>query len=461
MLIISPSDLGSAEFRSDYRTRYAYAAGSMYRGISSAELVSCMARHGLMAFLGTGGLPVNEIRRTVLRLREELGGDAVIGANLLASPTLPEREDQAVSTYLALGVRHVEAAAFTEVTPALVRYRASGAYLNDEGRPAAHNLLMVKLSSPRLAEAFMSPPSQDVLNGLVARGLLTAKEMEAASKLPIASDVCAEGDSGGHTDARNPLVLFPEIARRRDEAMHRHGYARRIRVGTAGGLGSPESIAAAFTAGADFVVTGSVNQCTPQAGTSDAVKDLLAALDTEGTAYAPSPDLFELGSKVQVARAGSLFAPRANKLYELYRRYGSLDGLDERTARTLQDSWFGRSFDDIWAEARAHALLTRPDAAVRADQNPRLRMAMVFRWWFIRTTRAALAGDQEGLTDFQIHCGPAMGAFNRFVAGTALEEWRNRHANRVADALMGGAATVLEERLRQWSGHADLTVGSM
>ncbi|MBY8854439.1 acyltransferase, partial [Saccharothrix sp. MB29] len=81
-------------------------------------------------------------------------------------------------------------------------------------------------------------------------------------------------------------------------------YARRVRVGAAGGLGSPEAEAAVFLLGAEFVVTGSINQCTPEAGVSDDVKDLLAGLDVQDTAYAPAGDMFELGARVQVARRG-------------------------------------------------------------------------------------------------------------------------------------------------------------
>ena len=47
------------------------------------------------------------------------------------------------------------------------------------------------------------------------------------------------------------------------------------RLGAAGGLGVPEAVAAAFVLGADFVLTGSINQCTAECGTSERVKDML------------------------------------------------------------------------------------------------------------------------------------------------------------------------------------------
>ena len=60
-----------------------------------------------------------------------------------------------------------------------------------------------------------------------------------------------------------------------------------IRVGAAGGIGAPEAAAAAFVMGADFVLTGSINQCTVEAGMSDAVKDLLLEINVQDTGYAP------------------------------------------------------------------------------------------------------------------------------------------------------------------------------
>ena len=42
--------------------------------------------------------------------------------------------------------------------------------------------------------------------------------------------------------------------------------------------------------------------------------------------------------------------------------------------------------------------------------------------------------------DYQIWCGPAMGAFNNWVKGTYLENYQNRQAVDVAENIMLGAA---------------------
>jgi trans-AT polyketide synthase/acyltransferase/oxidoreductase domain-containing protein len=75
-------------------------------------------------------------------------------------------------------------------------------------------------------------------------------------------------------------------------------------------------------------------------------------------------------------------------------------------------------------------------------------MALVFRWYFVHTNRLALRGDPAEKVDYQIHCGPAMGAFNQWIKGTDLEDWRNRHVDEIAVRLMRAAAEFLDDRFR-------------
>ena len=121
--------------------------------------------------------------------------------------------------------------------------------------------------------------------------------------------------TGGHTDQGVALALMPAMFRLRDDLMARHRYHRKIRVGAAGGIGTPHAAAAAFVMGADFILTGSINQCTVEAGTSDAVKDMLQEINVQDTAYAPAGDMFEIGARVQVLKKGLFFPARANKLH--------------------------------------------------------------------------------------------------------------------------------------------------
>jgi trans-AT polyketide synthase/acyltransferase/oxidoreductase domain-containing protein len=439
--------LGSAGFRRDYGVRLAYVAGSMYHGIASTEMVIAMGRAGLLGFFGAGGLPVAEVDAAITRLQDELGSDGCYGVNLLATLDNPALEEQLVDLYLRRGVRFVEAAAYPQVTAPLVRWRYTGARLADGQPPVAANHVLAKVSRPEVAEAFMSPAPEKMVAGLLAAGQLTEEEAEAARRLPVAQDVCAECDSAGHTDRGNPLTLLPSMLRLRDDLMRRHGYAQPIRLGAAGGLGCPEALAVAFLLGADFVVTGSINQCTVQAGTSDVVKDMLASLDVSDTGYAPAGDMFELGAVVQVARKGTLFPARAGRLYQVYRRYRSWAEVSARERATIENQYLGRAFEDVWADTREYLARRHPEELARAERDEHRRMALVFRWYFRHSTDVALAGQADARVDYQVHCGPAMGAFNRWAAGTQLQDWRARDVADIAERLMRGAGDLLDERL--------------
>ena len=141
----------------------------------------------------------------------------------------------------------------------------------------------------------------------------------------MAEDLTAEADSGGHTDNQPAIVLLPTMLALRDRMQAQYRYDRPLRVGAAGGISTPWSAAAALAMGAAYLVTGSVNQSCVEAGTSDAVRRMLAQAQQADIAMAPAADMFEMGVKVQVLKRGTMFAMRAAKLYELYRAHDSLE----------------------------------------------------------------------------------------------------------------------------------------
>jgi trans-AT polyketide synthase/acyltransferase/oxidoreductase domain-containing protein len=73
-------------------------------------------------------------------------------------------------------------------------------------------------------------------------------------------------------------------------------------------------------------------------------------------------------------------------------------------------------------------------------------MTLIFGWYFNYSSRLALEGIHEHRLDYQIHTGPALGAFNQWVKGTELENWRSRHVNEIAEKLMAGTVAVLNGR---------------
>ncbi len=81
-------------------------------------------------------------------------------------------------------------------------------------------------------------------------------------------------------------------------------------------------------------------------------------------------------------------------------------------------------------------------------------MALVFRSYLGLSSRWAVAGEPDRGTDYQIWCGPAMGAFNSWVRGSFLEKVASRTAVQVARNLMEGAAAVTRAQQLRASGLA-------
>ena len=79
--------------------------------------------------------------------------------------------------------------------------------------------------------------------------------------------------------------------------------------------------------GAAYIVTGAINQACVEAGASEHTRKLLSQASMTEVIMAPAADMFEMGVRVQVLKAGTLFPMRASKLYELYNRYNSIDAI--------------------------------------------------------------------------------------------------------------------------------------
>ncbi|MFB6264181.1 MAG: 2-nitropropane dioxygenase, partial [Bradymonadaceae bacterium] len=230
-----------------------------------------------------------------------------------------------------------------------------------------------------------------------------------------------------------------------------HGYDRPLRVGAAGGLGTPAAVASALALGADYVVTGSVNQATVESGLSDAGKRLLAEADPAETETAPSADRFEQGADVQVLGRGTMFAQRANRLGRLYRRYDSLEDLPAEQIEFLEEELFDAPLGEVREQTRAYWKDRAPEVADRARRDGRREMALVFRRYLGRSSSWAFEGAPDRRADYQIWCGPAMGAFNRWVEGSFLEDLSERTVGQIARNLLEGAAVATRgQQLRNY-----------
>ena len=451
-LHLAATSLGSDVFRQRYGLRYAYMAGAMYRGIASADLVIRMGKAGLLSFFGAGGLSLPKIETAIARFQSELNAGQPYGMNLLANYDYPAQEMAVIELYLKHGIKNIEAAAFMQMTPALVRFRVQGLRAGANGEPVCEHRILAKVSRPEVAKAFMSPPPSAIVERLLEKGWITAQQAAWSKRIPMSHDVCVEADSGGHTDGGIAAVMLPPLLRLRDEMQHAHAYAEPICMGLAGGIGGPEAAAAAFLLGADFVATGSINQCTVEAGMSADGKSMLQEIDIHDTEYAPAGDMFEFGAQVQVMKKSVFFPARANKLLSLYQHHASLEDIPPRTRNQLEGTFFKRSFDDIWHETTDYFQSIKLEHEItKAEANAKHKMALVFRWYFAYSTRIAIEGNGDDRVNYQIQTGPALGSFNQWVKGTELEAWSARHVDHIALRLMDATASHLSHSFTRFA----------
>ena len=436
---LHPENLGDSGFKQFHNIRYAYIAGAMANGITSVAMVEEAGRNGMMGFFGAAGLLPDEIEAAIIKLQSSLGLRP-FGFNLIHSPTDPALELATVKLYLRCGIKLISASAYLDLTLPLVYYRVNGIYRDAKGNIICPNKIIAKVSRVEIARKFFAPPPDKYLRQLVDQRLISPEQVALATEIPMADDMTAEADSGGHTDNRPALALLPTMLALRDEVASAHNYPNPLRIGLAGGIATPESTAAAFAMGAAFVLTGSINQSCREAGTSETVRQMLAKADQADVAMAPAADMFEMGVKVQVLKHGTMFALRAAKLYELYSQYDSYEDIPVKQREILQRDFFKCSFLDEWEQTKQFFAERDPRQIELAEQKPKHQMALVFRSYLGRSSNWAKTGDPTRKIDYQIWCGPAMGAFNQWAKGTFLENSDNRKTVTVAMNLLFGAA---------------------
>ncbi len=431
--------LGDPSFLSCYGVKYAYKTGAMANGIASEEMIIALGKNKILSSFGAAGLVPSRIEAAINRIQKELPQGAY-AFNLIHSPSEAVIEKKAVDLYLKYGVITVEASAFLDLTPNIVYYRASGLSVNSNNQIEIRNKIIAKISRTEVAAKFLQPAPTKILKSLVEQGLITELQANLTEKIPLADDITVEADSGGHTDNRSLVCLLPSILTLRDEIQEKYGYSQQVRVGAGGGIGTPQAALAAFMMGAAYIVTGSINQSCIEAGASEHTKKLLAKAGMTDIMMAPAADMFEMGVKLQVLKNGTLFGMRSQKLFEFYKKYNSIEEIPVAERTQLEKQIFRKSIESIWDETVAYFTQRDPEQIHRAQDNPKRKMALIFRWYLGLSSRWSNTGEKDREMDYQIWCGPAMGSFNTWVKDSYLAEPSNRKVVDVAHHIMTGAA---------------------
>jgi len=150
-----------------------------------------------------------------------------------------------------------------------------------------------------------------------------------------------------------------------------------------------------------------------------------------------------MGVMVQVLKKGVRFAERAGRLRELYKTHESLEDLPAEDRRMLEETVFRMPLDEVWDQTKLYFESRDPRQIERAAAYPRHKAALVFRSYLGQTPLWANYGVPDRTEDYQIWCGPGMGAFNDWARGSFLERPENRSAPLVARNLLFHAAVLL------------------
>lgn len=436
-----PTQFGDASFTQTYGCQFPLYAGAMAGGISSTAMVIAMGKAGFMGSFGAGGMLPDRLESAILEIKAALPNGNYL-FNLLNSPFEPAMEENTVTLYLKHGVKAIEASAYLTITPNLVWYRASGLSKNTDGSVQIGNKIIAKVSRKEVASRFLQPAPAEILNKLVNAGKISAEQAELAQKVPMADDITAEADSGGHTDNRPLVCILPAIIALRNAYQAQYQFSQPVRIGAGGGISTPESAFAAFKMGAAYVVTGSVNQACVEAGASEHTRKLLAQMDLTDVAMAPASDMFEMGTKVQVLKRGTMFAMRGQKLFDIYSRYNSIEEIPQDEREKLEKTTFKMTLNEVWEECLKFFRQRDPSQIERAEKDPKVKMALIFRWYLGLASRWSSIGTQGREMDYQIWTGPSMGAFNDWVKGTYLEDYTQRHCADISSHILKGAAVL-------------------
>lgn len=451
------STLGCAEFKKEYGVNYAYVVGGMSNGISGENLIIQLAKSKILGFFGTHNLSLTKIEQGLSYITNSLDITDPFGVNIVYNYKQPDKEFKIIELVLKYGIKNIEISDFIDVPLSLVYYRVSGLLQGEDGRVICKHKIICKVSKPDIAIAFMSPPPTALVEKLLQNNKITKEQADMAQLITMSDDICVMTDPGGHTERQQFNVIFPAIKRIRDLAMTKNQYSNKIRIGTGGGIGTPDSVALAFLLGTDFVLTGSINLCSVESRISSTVKRILQNMEVSDTDHVPYGDMFELDEYAQVLRKGTLFSSKAKKLMSVFQKYTSVEHLPEDVKTLLEQDYFNNSLEEVWGlltdNLKKDNLLLEIE---RAEQNQRYKMVLIIKYYFRLCENYAIEGAEKNIQNYQVYVGSALGAFNQYVKGTEMENWENRSVSGICKCLMFDAEKILVKQITELSEKFDI-----
>lgn len=322
----------SATFASRWGGRSAFLGGCVGAGATTPALLAALADHGLACFAPSAGMPATAVAATLASARQRVtarDSHALIGLNVCAD----DDHQEMIELALQLDVSALEVAGFHTHDSALIRYRcAGGADVNDRPR----NRLLAKVRSLDAALAFARPLPEQRIAELLGEAAIDDAQARLLARFPIADAICLDG-SGWREPIRGQLARATDLLDSlRDALDAEHAVA----LGLCGGMTTAANVAAAWAAGADFVVLGSILHLCRESGVSDDDREALASARPDGFRKVLDGGGLAFGLQTSVLRDCEVTARALERLQQATRTL--LDGrrpASELRATLADDAW--------------------------------------------------------------------------------------------------------------------------
>lgn len=440
--ITKVNGLGSLSFKEEYQTDIAYAAGGIRDGISSVSMIKKLADSNILGFLGTKGLDIHKIKG-LLESAFNMVEHEKIGVHVACDVLKPENNNQQLKLMIDKDIRRLQISGYQKPDEWIYEYRIRNIQYSEKHKVESPYKLLVCVNNLKAAEEFLKPIKKDYIKKLIELKKLTQIEAEMADSLPVCDDICIENTGMG----AGGFGWISSIKKLNERIGQSSSLRKEVRVGICGGIGNPQMLALAFFAGADFIMTDTINQCTVEAETSAHVKDLLQSAKENDFTFAPADDLFEFGERISVLKRGTLYPARAQKVYDIYSKYASVEEISKADTKLLTEKYFGIKLSEMYQ--RIMKTVSEEERKLISEQ-PKYKLGLIMKGYLQECFHQAQAGEKESEINYGIAVERDMADINRWLQGTDIEHWDRRSIDVIAKRIMEEGEDYLKKTCQQY-----------
>ncbi|TFH87344.1 [acyl-carrier-protein] S-malonyltransferase [Billgrantia azerbaijanica] len=240
----------SHDFCQHFSCSYPFVIGSLGNGGAGPELISSVARHGVLSILDTEALDLDTLDMTLAKLAADETTRGKFGAALNASAAVSDHLDRLLQLFRQHDIRCIEVRGQSKPSAAISRFREES---------SGETRLLARVQDAEAAKAFLTE----------------------------ADAVCIDL-SAPHTTQVSSLALVLEVMAQREALISAQPHRQKPLIGVGGIAGSAPLVEALLALGADFVMGGSAFLITREASLPAEIKSRLRQLSYRQ--YRPLPD---------------------------------------------------------------------------------------------------------------------------------------------------------------------------